>query len=286
MTLQRFLIVAAFCTALSWAQGGGGGWVASRPLQSGGGHIRMTFGGMRFNGPTIVGAPYSGEHVSEHTQTLSDGTHISQKRLIERIYRDSQDRTRAERPVMIGPNAPDSDLRIAEIRDPVAGYSYVLDPVNKVAHRVKLQPPPVPGTAASVGRGMVGMIADASVPPPQATASLKVAPAPGIRPQFSSESLGTQSIEDLLADGRKTTMTIPAGAEGNDRPIVSTTETWVSQDLKVAILSKHSDPRNGDNITKLTNISRAEPDPALFAPPPDYKIADEEGQFTIEMTQP
>lgn len=132
------------------------------------------------------------------------------------------------------------------------------------------------------------MVGETSLPPPQTAVSTSVgiAPAPPVRPQFSSESLGTQSIEGILADGRKTTMTIPAGAEGNDRPIVSTTETWTSQDLKVTILSKHSDPRNGDNITRLTNINRAERDPALFAPPPDYKIVDEEGQFTIDIARP
>jgi hypothetical protein len=33
-----------------------------------------------------------------------------------------------------------------------------------------------------------------------------------------------------------------------------------------------SDARSGDSTTRLTNISRAEPDPALFQVPPDYYI--------------
>ncbi len=40
------------------------------------------------------------------------------------------------------------------------------------------------------------------------------------------------------------------------------------------------------NITRLTEISRAEPDPAVFGPPPDYKIVDQEGQFTIGTPRP
>jgi hypothetical protein len=37
-------------------------------------------------------------------------------------------------------------------------------------------------------------------------------------------------------------------------------------------MSKTSDLRFGDSVYKLTNISRAEPDPALFAVPSDYQV--------------
>lgn len=40
------------------------------------------------------------------------------------------------------------------------------------------------------------------------------------------------------------------------------------------ILTKRSDPRTGETVTKLTNISRAEPAHALFEPPADYKVSD------------
>lgn len=52
------------------------------------------------------------------------------------------------------------------------------------------------------------------------------------------------------------------------------------------VLMKNSDPRNGENITKLTNITLGEPDPALFQPPSDYTIVDEKGAFTIHYTAP
>ena len=35
------------------------------------------------------------------------------------------------------------------------------------------------------------------------------------------ESLGTQVIEGLQAEGTRTKLTIPAGAQGNDRPLVA-----------------------------------------------------------------
>ncbi len=62
---------------------------------------------------------------------------------------------------------------------------------------------------------------------------------------------------------------------GNDLPIVITTETWYSPDLKVLVMSKSSDPRMGETTYKLTNLSRAEPDPALFQIPADYSIKDQ-----------
>jgi hypothetical protein len=284
---QRCFITSIFCAALSWAQGGGAA-VEARSVQSGGGHFRMTFGGLQSNRPTVIGAPYSGEEVSEHTQTLSDGTHIAQKMRSQLVYRDSQGRTRTERPVMMGPNA-DPDLRIVEIHDPIAGYSYVLDPANRIVHRVKLRDAPRAG-------GVVGVVSSAppqwfetTAPPPSAGNRISVsstASSSMIRGDSSTESLGAQSIEGVLAEGRRHTTTIPVNAQGNDRPIVSTIETWISPDLKVMILTKHTDPRNGETTTKLTNISRVEPDATLFQPPSSYKIVDEEGQFTIEMTRP
>ena len=38
----------------------------------------------------------------------------------------------------------------------------------------------------------------------------------------------------------------------------------MSPELKVMILNKTSDPRNGDHTQKLIHVSRSEPDPSLF----------------------
>ncbi len=104
--------------------------------------------------------------------------------------------------------------------------------------------------------------------------------------EHSSESLGTQTMEGVTVEGHRTTTTIPVGVQGNDRPLVSTNETWTSPDLKVTVLMKNSDPRNGENIMRLTNITVGEPDPALFQPPADYTVVDEKGAFTIHFTTP
>ena len=179
---------------------------------------------------------------------------------------------------MVSPQGTGSPV-IVEIMDPVAGYQYVLDAANKVAHRMAMGPVtnrPVlrrtsPG-AASVAAG----------------AASSTTPAPGSlgRPQISSESLGTKDIDGVLAEGRRMTATYVAGSFGNDRPITMVTEDWFAADLKVTLLSKMSDPRVGERIHKLANLSRAEPDPLLFAPPPDYTVVEETGPFTISIKRP
>jgi len=75
---------------------------------------------------------------------------------------------------------------------------------------------------------------------------------------------------------------MPAGAIGNERPIETVIETWFSQELKVMILSKRSDPRFGETTYRVTNISRSEPDAALFQIPSEYTIVDNEAK-RIEM---
>jgi hypothetical protein len=94
------------------------------------------------------------------------------------------------------------------------------------------------------------------------------------RPQVTNEDLGSQTIEGLLAKGSRTTVTIPTGQQGNDRPIVSVHEIWVAADLPVPVYSKNSDPRNGETTTRVVSVDRSEPDPALFQVPPDYVIRD------------
>jgi len=88
------------------------------------------------------------------------------------------------------------------------------------------------------------------------------------------ESLGKQTIEGIEAEGVRTTMTIPAGEIGNERPIEIISERWYSPELQTLVMTKHSDPRFGETVYHLTNISRSEPDASLFQVPADYKIKD------------
>lgn len=81
------------------------------------------------------------------------------------------------------------------------------------------------------------------------------------------EALGTRELEGILTEGTRTTVTIPAGAIGNDRAIESVTERWFSPALRIVILSRNTDPRFGETTYRLTKITRTEPPAALFERP-------------------
>jgi hypothetical protein len=93
--------------------------------------------------------------------------------------------------------------------------------------------------------------------------------------EANKESLGSQTMESVVASGVRTTRIIPAGQIGNDRPISIVTEVWTSAELKTIVSSKRNDPRMGEQTFRLTNVVRAEPDPSLFAVPPDFKMIDD-----------
>lgn len=224
----------------------------------------------------VTGAPYSAEQIDERVQTLNDGTHIRQTQVHTKIYRDSQGRTRIERPLIVLQNRQDWPL-VTEITDPVAGVRYIVDPQNKVAHRVKAQSGV--GYAVAPNEWFLSRNRVAAPGPPSSPPHPAPAPAAaGARPETTEEKLGQEIIEGVPADGVRHTTTIPAGAEGNDRPFSITSEEWISPDLKIVVLRKQNDPRFGETIMKFVNISRDEPDPSLFQPPPDYRIVEETGE--------
>jgi hypothetical protein len=231
------------------------------------------------SGGAITGAPYSAEEVTEQVQTLADGTHISQPAPKVKYYRDSQGRTRTERtfplPAGVAPAGVDAPAFI-EIFDSVSGARYTLEPRNHTARKISFPPvPPPPPAANSVafsGNRAVQINRPTQISLFAAAPPASAPDGQAQHPQLSHESLGTQTIEGVLAEGSRTTLIYPIGAVGNDRPITTVSETWMSPELKVVVLSKNSDPRNGDSTTRLTNISRSEPDSSLFQVPADYEV--------------
>ena len=93
-----------------------------------------------------------------------------------------------------------------------------------------------------------------------------------VRRGAAGESIGKQVVEGVNAEGTRETTILPAGAIGNDRPIQMVTESWYSPELQTMISTKHSDPRTGDEIFRVTNIQRGEPGAYLFQPPAGYQI--------------
>jgi hypothetical protein len=90
----------------------------------------------------------------------------------------------------------------------------------------------------------------------------------------NKEDLGQQVVEGVTARGTRTTTTIPAGGIGNVLPIEIVSEQWFSEDLKVLVMTRHADPRTGETVYKLTNVSLVEPARTMFEVPADYTIRD------------
>jgi hypothetical protein len=200
-----------------------------------------------FGNRVVTGAPYSAQVTTEHTETLGDGNQIDQKNSLT-VYRDGQGRTRREQTLSaIGPySAQGNPPQVIFINDPVAGVSYVLDPVGKTAQKFTL-PPPHTGPAGAVPfqRGGSGA---------------------------NSVSLGSQTMQGLLVQGTQSTRTIPAGRMGNAQPIQIVTTRWFSSQLSIDVQTQTLDPTRGKTTTNVTNINAAEPDSSLFQLPSDYTL--------------
>ena len=151
--------------------------------------------------PVVNGAPYSAEEVTDRTQTLADGTHITQNTQIVRLYRDSEGRTRRE--WFVGSSNPSEGVMIVWIM-PVSGFRYLLDSYNHIAHRFappeKTNDPVRYSQEAHVVMQGANATALQAVKPP--TARTKA-------PEVSAESLGSQVMEGVSAEGKKVTRTFP-----------------------------------------------------------------------------
>jgi hypothetical protein len=89
------------------------------------------------------------------------------------------------------------------------------------------------------------------------------------------EDLGSRNVAGMDTVGARETTTVAAGTMGNDRPLVSVSEFWHSDQLGINLLSMLSSPFSGKQIFTITELTPAEPDPRLFELPAGYKVSDE-----------
>ena len=262
-----------------------------------------------FGGKVVKGAPYSADTVTETIQTLGDGNRIV-NRITSAVYRDSEGRTRREQTLGLGIfGTGEEPLQTIFINDPVAGVTYALDSKSHIAHKSvpfkfelggkpgagwetqtqRFEVKVAPGeTATGTARSMIVTApppAGAPLPPPDAdhftmrteagaAITYAIRTKTGPNPNEVKEQLGKQMIEGIEAEGTRTTVTIPAGEIGNERPIEIVSERWYSPELQLVVMTRHSDPRTGETIYKLANINRAEPAKSLFEVPAGYTVKD------------
>lgn len=249
-----------------------------------------------FGGKVVKGAPYSAEAVTESIQTLGDGNRII-NRITSSVYRDSEGRTRREQTLkgfgVFGKG--EEPLQTTFINDPVAGVTYSLDARTNTARKsvpFRFELGGKQGVegqhfefkidrgATATGTGPTRrMILTAPSEVDHVTVRTEANAGPGYvfrtNPGSNNEvkqELGKQIIEGVEAEGTRTTITIPAGEIGNERPIEIVSERWYSPELQLVVMSRHSDPRTGETTYKLTNINRAEPAKSLFEVPGGYTI--------------
>jgi hypothetical protein len=132
------------------------------------------------------------------------------------------------------------------ISDPAKRIAIFLDPANLTAKRVML---PVLDRSAS-GRS-----------------NSTTSPAP--------KPLGSRWIEGFETIGNEHTYTLPAGVIGNTAPIQQKVEVWISEELKVPLLTISRDEVGGDRTQAYRMIQKvSQLDESLFAIPSGYKIED------------
>jgi hypothetical protein len=238
-------------------------------------------------GEFVKGSPYTATATTETTQVLADGNRIVNKSSAS-LARDSEGRTRREETLSNAGPLPLSPMKMVFIDDPTTGSSYVLNMTEKTADVMKPGSGKVmagtvslrtaDGATQVMGAGPAPMLESRVAVGPGLAVESRVAGVKVDHPQqlgeIHQQSLGTEVVEGLNCDHMLTTQTIPAGAIGNEQPIVITSETWASPDLHLLIIRKHSDPRFGETVYKLSNITRNEPDPSLFQPPSDFRVMD------------
>jgi hypothetical protein len=219
----------------------------------------MGFEGMH-GGKTVKGAPFSATATSETTSTLQDGSVIHRTSQVS-MYRDSQGRSRHEATFTgFGPlTASGTPKKMVMISDPVAGVHIMLDDEQKVAHQSALHVHGGNSANAQSAPAFEGKMQE----------RMQKEEAAGL---LKTESLGTQTINGILAEGTRTTHIIPAGQIGNEKALQVVSERWYSADLQIVLKSTRTDPRTGTTTYTISSIQRTEPAAALFAVPAGYSV--------------
>lgn len=93
---------------------------------------------MSFESTVVKGVPFSGDFVTENSQTLADGNRIRNTNTTS-YARDGEGRTRREVTIdAIGPFTDGASRKTIFIHDPVTKTDYILDPQEKTARKIVL----------------------------------------------------------------------------------------------------------------------------------------------------
>lgn len=234
--------------------------------------------------PASSKPPYSSLEETETEQVLRDGNVISRK-FSSPSYRDSAGNTRREYR-----SALSNFTRVYITL--VGGTRYVLDPEAKTATKSLTLSPAATATPAAPGKATSGASETGKPATPNGAQEIRVRVVDTPSPQLAKSAidvfadtkpkrvytrtpLGSRNINGEMCTGTLMSYVIEAGEQGNLNPITVSHETWIADALRIMMFSKTTDPRSGNTTARVIELTRAEPDPALFAVPPDYTIVED-----------
>jgi hypothetical protein len=269
-------------------------------------------------GTVVKGAPYSGDEFSESLQVLSDGTRISNQSKAS-VYRDGEGRVRRETDKAISIWDPVENVTYELNKSTMKGVKVSMARTNATVRTVNGVTMTVANSGSlpagsyqlstesqnmsammdklKAEAQFQGMTVNGASPDPQKAAAVKeqldqamatLSQMDTMRATLTktvmaksaaAEQLGQQVMEGLTAEGTRTTVTLEAGAIGNDRPIHVVSERWYSPELQTVVTTKHSDPRSGEETFRLSNVRKGEPGADLFMLPPGYQLQESGTQW-------
>jgi hypothetical protein len=253
-------------------------------------------------GKPVTGRPLAASESRRTLQVLADGTRIERKDT-NKLYRDTDGRTRTESAdgerVTISDPTSGSTVEMNTSQRSARKSAVMRTMQFRYSTNGDKLPPPILNDKFDAGGGVfsgsfsssstteIGGVVRAGVKagiddhvvafssgsmPESDITIVRRADSAASEKSAKTENLGIQNINGVLADGTRTTITIPTGEIGNDRPINIVNEKWFSTALGMLVKSVNSDPRFGETTYELTDIREGAQDPLLFQVPEGYNF--------------
>jgi hypothetical protein len=197
----------------------------------------------------VPNAPFSAVVKIDRSFIVQNGSVVNMKSMHE-IGRDSSGRIHNERRILI-PASSDETPQLERV--------HLFDPQTRVSTWINI-------------RKKTFWTTTGNHPPSTEPPSIRFASPDGNAPpnEFTkNEDLGVQEIDGVSAHGIREIQTVIDENTGKD--VVVTDEYWYSQDLRINLMVKHTDPRKGSTTLTVTQIKQTPPDPQFFEIPEGYK---------------
>lgn len=183
---------------------------------------------------------YTVDEVTEQNDSLADGNQIKKTQTSTR-YQDKSGRVRVDYKSGFGKD------RIF-IGDPNINTAWLIRPERKDILRMDGVPPPT-----------------------QISADYLYAPQEQEWSKQVTTALGVKEIAGVKASGTLTETFYPAGARGNEKEMVDTTEAWSSREL-IASVYRRSVIAGRESVTRYENLKLGDVPDAVFTIPADYVV--------------